>query len=249
MLIDTLSPQRALAIVAHPDDIEYYCGGTLSKWVRSGATVSFVVTTSGDKGSNNLDEDIGRLINIREQEQRDSGRLLGVEDITFLRYPDSELSFVDQKALRGEYVRHIRRTRPQVIFTHDPFVRFKRQHADHRVVGQLALDAAYPISTIVQCYREQVVLEGLSPWQPDAALLFGTDQPTYISDISTTVALKINALLAHQSQQSAFAGGMAERLRWRAETIGSPHSLIAAEEFLYVQLGVTLPEASQIEDD
>ncbi|HRV93969.1 MAG TPA: PIG-L family deacetylase [Anaerolineae bacterium] len=244
MLIDTLTPQRALAIVAHPDDIEYYCGGTISRWVQNGATVSFVVTTSGDKGSQDINADIDDLIRVREQEQRDSGRTLGVEDITFLRYPDSELSFVDHKALRGEFVRHIRRTRPEVILTHDPFVRFKRQHADHRIVGQLALDAAFPISTIAQCYRDQIVAEGLSPWQPGDALLFGTDQPTYISDIAATIEVKVKALLAHQSQQSAFAGGMGERLHWRARTIAEPHGLVAAEEFLHVQLGVSLPESS-----
>lgn len=242
MLIDTLTPKRVLAIVAHPDDIEYYCGGTIGKWVQNGATVSFVVTTSGDKGSQDIDADIDRLIETREQEQRDSGYTLGVEDVTFLRYPDSELSFVDQKVLRGEFVRHIRRTQPEVVLTHDPFVRFKRQHADHRMVGQLVLDAAYPISTIAQCYREQVVEEGLSPWQPNHILLFGTDQPNYVADIAATLDTKVKALLTHQSQQSAFAGGMVERLRWRAQTIAAPHRLSAAEEFLYVQLGAALPE-------
>ncbi|MCB0197024.1 MAG: PIG-L family deacetylase [Anaerolineae bacterium] len=245
MLIDTLKPHHVLAIVAHPDDIEYYCGGTIKKWTQSGVTVAFVVVTSGDKGSQDIHADIDHLIRVREQEQRDSGRVLGVEDITFLRYPDSELSFVDHKVLRGAFVRHIRRTKPDVIFTHDPFVRFKRQHADHRVVGRLALDAAFPIATVAQCYREQIVDEGLSPWQPGDALLFGTDAPTYISDISATLAVKQQALLTHQSQQSAFDGGMAERLRWRAQTIGSPHGLSAAEEFLHVQLGVSLPNKEQ----
>ncbi len=237
------APKRALAIVAHPDDIEYFCGGTLAKWITSGCTVSYLVTTSGDKGSADLDADTVSLVRIRESEQEASARTLGVQDVTFLRYPDSELGQVNQNDLRAEFVRHIRRTRAEVILSHDPLVRFARQHPDHRVVGQLALDASFPISAVAQCYREQIQDEGLSVWQPSYMLQFGTDQSNFWSDIGATLDLKVAALRAHVSQERAFPGGIEKRLRWKAAQCGAPRNLAAAEEFLLVQLSARIPVA------
>lgn len=235
-----LKPQRALVIVAHPDDIEYFCGGTLAQWVQQGTTVTYLITTAGDKGTHDVSADIEHLMTTRKQEQHRSAKIVGVNDVIFLHYPDSELSFVNHQHLRQEYVRHIRRTKPQVIVTHDPMVRLVKQHPDHRVVGQVAMDAAYPISVVAQCYPEQI-LHGLSPWQAEEILLFGTDQANYAVDISATLDLKIAALLEHTSQQAAFAGGIEERIRWKAKLIGRTHGLNAAEEFLRVRLAPTLP--------
>jgi LmbE family N-acetylglucosaminyl deacetylase len=240
--VTDLTPSRVLVIVAHPDDVEYFCGGLIAGWIEAGATVAFVVVTSGDKGSDNATADITRLVETREQEQRASARVLGVEDVTFLRHPDSELSFVDYNQLRGELVRHIRRTQAEVVVTHDPFVRRVKQHFDHRVVGQLALDAAYPIASVAQCYSEQIIEEGLSPWQPSDILLFGTDQPNYAIDITATLDRKIAALQEHRSQEYIFTGGIIDRLRWKAKMIGQAHGLSAAEEFMRVRLGPSLPE-------
>ena len=238
-----LGPTRALLIVAHPDDVEYFSGGLVALWTQSGATVSFVIVTSGDKGSDDPAADIAHLVETREREQRASARVLGVEDVTFLRQPDSELSFIDQNHLRGELVRHIRRTRPEVVVTHDPFVRQIKQHVDHRVVGQLALDAAYPIASVAQCYKAQILEEGLSPWQPDDILLFNTDQPNYAVDITATLDHKIAALQEHRSQEYVFTGGIVERLRWKAEIIGQRHGLVAAEEFMRIKLASAAPVA------
>lgn len=237
-----LVPARALVIVAHPDDIEYFCGGTIAAWTQTGARVAFVLVTSGDKGSNDTAADIAQLIETREWEQRESARVLGVEDVTFLRYPDSELRFVDHNQLRAELVRHIRRTRAEVVVTHDPFVREVKQHFDHRVVGELALDAAYPIASVAQCYPEQILAEGFSPWQPGDILFFGTDQPNTVVNIASTLDRKIAALQEHRSQEYVFTGGIVERLRWKARTIGQAHGLSAAEEFMRVNLAASLPE-------
>jgi LmbE family N-acetylglucosaminyl deacetylase len=239
--VDEVTPNRALAIVAHPDDVEYFCAGTLGKWVQNGCTVSYVIASSGEKGGNDVDKNISQIIRVREQEQRSSACVLGVHDLVFLRCPDSELSFVNLKDLRGEFVRHIRRTRAEIILTHDPFVRLKRQHSDHRIVGQLALDASFPIAAIAQCYSEQILEEGLEIWQPNYVFLFGTDEPNHAVDISATLELKIKALQQHCSQQNAFAGGFEKRLLWKAQTIGQAYGLGAAEEFLRVKVGATMP--------
>lgn len=239
--MEEINPKRAIAIVAHPDDIEYYCGGTIAKWIRQGCKVSYLIASSGDKGSNNLNEDLAKLIKTREAEQLASARVLGVDDIIFLRYPDAELSFVSPDSLRSEFVRHIRRTQAEVVLTHDPLVRTARQHPDHRVVGELARDASFPISAITNCYQEQITHDGLSVCQPNYILFFGTDAANYFVDIEGTLELKILALQAHGSQQSAFAGGIEDRLRWKASTIGALYGLSAAEEFLLMQTGPQLP--------
>jgi LmbE family N-acetylglucosaminyl deacetylase len=235
-------PKRVLVIVAHPDDVEYFCGGTLALWVEQGCEVSYVVTSSGDKGSNDPYAETSKIIEIREEEQRASANILGVKSVVFLRYADSELNFVDLKKLRGEYVRHIRISQAQVVITHDPNVRLLKQHPDHRIVGQLTMDACFPIAAVGQCYKEQIIDEGLKVVQPEYILLLGTDQPNYWVDISASIDLKVKALQAHQSQESAFHGGIEARLRWKAGNIGKSHGVSAAEEYLIVRTGPTLPD-------
>lgn len=238
-----IQPTRALVIAAHPDDAEYFCGGTVGKWIKNGCIVSYVITSSGDKGSNDVHEDAENIIKIREMEQKASAYILGVQNIIFLRYPDSELSFADQNNLREEFVRYIRMFKPEVILSHDPFVRFSRQHPDHRVVGQLTIDASFPISSMAQCYKSQILEEGLSTHQPVYLLLFGTDQANYWVDINDTLDLKVKSLQEHRSQENAFAGGIEKRLHWKAHEIGKSRNLNAAEEFLLVKVGATMPES------
>ncbi len=105
-------PKKALAIVAHPIDVEYFCAGTLSKWMQNGCQVAYVVASSGEKHIIDLADSIEQLVAIREEEQRASAVAIGVQDITFLRYPDCELSFVDHNRLLSEFVRQIRRIKP-----------------------------------------------------------------------------------------------------------------------------------------
>lgn len=239
--MDELNPKRALVIVAHPDDVEYFCGGTLAKWILNGCKVTYVITSSGDKGSDDPKEDNNKLRIIRENEQVASAKIIGVEDVVFLGYMDSELSFADPKKLRGEFVRQIRRTQAEVVLTHDPLVRLVKQHPDHRFVGQITMDACFPISSVGQCYKEQILVDGLTICQPDYLLLFGTDLANYWENIEETLEIKIKSLQEHTSQQNAFHGGIENRLRWKAKSIGQSKGINAAEEFLLVRTGPTLP--------
>ena len=244
-LQDKLTPKTCLVIVAHPDDIEYFCAGTLRKWIKDGCHVCCVVTSSGEKGNNDITIDANEFIRIREMEQVESAKVLGIQsdDIMFLHYPDSELSFVDSNILREEFVRQIRRTKPEIILTHDPLVRTIRQHPDHRFVGQIAFDASFPISVVAQCYSKQITEEGLSPHQAMYVLLFGTDQPNLAIDISDTLTDKVLALKQHVSQEGAFSGGIEKRLEWKSRSIGQKYGLKHAEEFLLVRVGATPPES------
>ncbi|MBE3141793.1 MAG: PIG-L family deacetylase [Thermoplasmata archaeon] len=234
-----LKPRCALIIVAHPDDVEYYCGGTVAKWVSNGCQVSLVVASSGDKGTHDLEANKSEIIFTRESEQRASAFVLGISDVQFLRHPDAELKQVP--GLFEQIVFHIRRVKPEVILTHDPMVRLTRQHPDHRAVGQLVIDASFPISVMENCFPSQITQQGVEPWQPDWLLMFGSDIPNYYTDISNTINVKINALKAHSSQESAFPGGMEERLQWRASSIGKKYNIQFAEEFLQVRVGSTYP--------
>ena len=133
--------KRALCVVAHPDDIEFYCGGTVLKMTARGVLVDFVLATSGDKGARDASKSRAKVARIREREQEAAAYVMGVKRVAFLRHPDAEL--VEDLELREEFVREIRTSKPDVLITFDPNVPY-RYHPDHRVVGRVALDAAWP---------------------------------------------------------------------------------------------------------
>src|SRR6202158_3668351 len=128
--------RRALCIVAHPDDIEFYCGGVVLLMIRHGAAVDFVLATPGNKGSRNVSKSRAKGARIREREQELAADVLGVKRVAFLRHPDAEL--IESLELREEFVREIRTSKPDVLLTFDPNVPY-RFHPDHRVVGRVAL--------------------------------------------------------------------------------------------------------------
>ncbi|HEY3196114.1 MAG TPA: PIG-L deacetylase family protein [Candidatus Dormibacteraeota bacterium] len=197
--------KRALAIVAHPDDIEYYCGGTVLKMTSRGVLVDFVLATSGDKGSRDTSRSRSKVARIREREQEAAAYVLGVKRVKFLRHPDAEL--VEDLDLREEFVREIRATKPDVVLTFDPNVGY-RFHPDHRVVGRVTLDAAWP------CARDPLTYPGAgAPHETKEAWCFAGLQPTLEVDVTEMLEEKIEARLAHASQ-TASPGGL--RRRWRA---------------------------------
>jgi LmbE family N-acetylglucosaminyl deacetylase len=196
--------KRALCIVAHPDDIEFYCGGTVLKMTRRGVLVDFVLATSGDKGSR--DSNVGRdeLATTREEEQEAAAYVLGVKRVAFLRHPDAEIT--ESLDLRRELVREIRATRPDVLLTFDPFGGY-RYHPDHRVVGRVALDAAWPCARDPLTYPEQG-----APHETAEAWCFAGERPNLEVDVGDVLVDKIEARLAHASQTRH---PPALRKRWR----------------------------------
>ena len=195
--------KRALCIVAHPDDIEFYCAGSVLLMTRHGTIVDFVVATSGDKGVRDTARSRANVAKIREHEQQVAAGLLGVERVVFLHHPDAELE--PTLALREEFVREIRHSRPDVILTFDPNVPY-RFHPDHRVVGRLVLDAAWPSA------RDPLTFpKAGAPHESAEAWCFGGEQPTLEVDVSEVLDRKIEARLAHESQTASPA---ALRRRW-----------------------------------
>jgi LmbE family N-acetylglucosaminyl deacetylase len=186
--------RRVLCITAHPDDAEFFCGGTLLLLTRAGAEAELVVVTSGDKGAREPGLDGPTLAARREGEQLAAARLLGLSRVEFLRHPDAGL--FESAGLRGELVRAIRRSRPDLLLTFDP-VPQRRQHPDHRVVGRMALDAAWP------CARDRLTHpEAGPPHETAEAWLFGApvEQADLAVDVSGVLEEKIRARLEHRSQ-------------------------------------------------
>ena len=220
--------KRALVIVAHPDDAEFLCAGTVARWVAEGWQVGYVLTTSGDKGSHDEAMTSDRLAAMREKEQQAAAKVLGVVSCVFLGYGDG---FVEDTAeLRGRLVREIRRFRPDVLVTWDPY-RQGHNHRDHRLTGQAALDAAYPLSRSHLYYPEHLA-EGLQPHRIHEALLAGTDRPNYHVDVTDFFDVKMKALRAHKSQLGRYPSrDVRKRVRTRMAEVGKEAGYKLAEAF------------------
>ncbi len=227
-------PKRAIAIVAHPDDTEFGCSGTVAKWARQGCEIHFVVLTSGDKGTEDPDMDIMLLRKTREAEQEEAARLLGVKSCVFLHFTDGEL--VNNLEMRGAVVREIRKFKPEVIFTWDPLTRNYRMHPDHRVCGQLTLEAAFPAAMMPLSYPEQLKEEALEVHRTKKLLLFGSDASDYAVDITEVIEQKFKAMRAHVSQFDWGSGEFEIRMRQRARDAAKEYNFEYGEAYKLVEL-------------
>lgn len=233
-VIDPPSGGSVMAIAAHPDDIESWCGGTLARAVDAGAQVRLLLVTSGDKGSPDPDADPAQVATMRESEAREAARVLGLADVAFLRYRDGEVENVHQ--LRGELVAWIRAWRPDALFTHDPehplppYLR----HRDHVATGRAALDAVYPLARDPLAFPEHRA-QGLTPHMVGVIWLFASAIADRSVDIGKTLEQKIAARLEHESQ-TVDRDALIASWRKRAFDIGTPASLTAAEAFTVLRI-------------
>ena len=190
---DRPPPRRALAIGAHPDDIEFGAGATLAKWASGGCELLHVVCTDGSKGSWDPDEDLARLVVTRQDEQRAASRALGgTGDVVFLGWPDGELESGLRQ--RMQICAAIRRFRPDVVLGHDPWRRY-RLHPDHRHAGFLAVDGVVAARD-PHFFPEQ----GLPHHRPSALLLWEADEADHVETADGFADAKLAALLSHRSQ-------------------------------------------------
>jgi len=220
-----------LAIQAHPDDVDFSSGGTVAKFVRDGHEVHYLSVTSGNKGTHDRSMPPERLAEIREEEEREAARRLGVSSCRFLRHNDGEVEV--NLGLRREVCQVIREIRPFTVMTFDGW-RPYQLHPDHRAVGIVAMDA------IIAARDHLFFPEQLGP-ELDIArvhevLLFGTGEPDTWIDISETIETKIYAASAHVSQLHGDPDERAERQRARAREIGAPHGMAYAEAFKRLRL-------------
>ncbi len=216
-------PKRILGVFAHPDDPEFFAGATFAKWAADGAEITFVVATSGDKGSSDPEMTSERLAEIREEEERKAADVLGVKEVIFLRYKDGEL--FPTLDLRRDITRAIRMTKPDIVVTLDP-TRFWYgtggiNHPDHRAIGAATLEAVFPTARDRLNFIEMERDEGLEVHKALTVYIAGAEEPTVTIDVTDSIETQIKSLYEHKSQISDMEG-MANRLRERSIDPNSP---------------------------
>jgi len=233
----SVSPQRGMVIMAHPDDVDFLCAGTVATYTTTGAHVEYVLATSGNRGSHDPTMTPEKLAAIREAEQLAAAKAVGVTEVTFLRHSDGEVEA--NLALRRELARVIRRGRPDIVFTFDPWQHYQ-VHPDHRAIGQAALDAVAD-ARMPMYYPEQITGE-VRDHRVSYVYFFATDHPNHWVDITTTIEQKIAALKCHISQMGDRDIG--ELVRARARAVGQEHGMLYAEAFKHLSMVQPTPPRS-----
>ena len=228
-------PKSAMAIMAHPDDIEFSCAGTLALWALAGAQVVYVLCTSGDVGIDQPGMTRQKAAEIREAESLAAARIAGAHQVVFLREPDGLLQ--PTLDLRKKLVREIRRHQPEVVITGDPTIVWAGEdyinHPDHRAAAQAALDATFPAAGQPNLYDE-LELEGLQAHKVRKVYVTVWGPGDVFVDISPTIETKIEALRAHQSQMRDWDPGPMIK-EWAADT-AKDREMTYAESYRVVKL-------------
>jgi len=224
---------QVMVVTPHPDDAEYGVAGTVVRWVGHGKEVVYVVCTKGDKGTSDPGMTPEKLTKIREDEQIAAANLLGVREVIFLRHPDQGLE--DTPEFRKEIVRLIRTYRPETMVTADPYRRYV-WHRDHRITGQVTLDAVFPYARDLFAYPD-LMRDGLQPHKVKEVLLWGTEDVNHRSDITETFNIKLTALRCHKSQVGHISPQeLEERLRERHTLFAQGEAFQLAEAFHRVEI-------------
>jgi LmbE family N-acetylglucosaminyl deacetylase len=236
-------PERALVVVAHPDDCDFLAASVLSAWSRQGCQGAVCLVTDGDAGSDDPAIAKGELSRVRLQEQRLASAHLGVSEVRCLGYPDGVLQ--NTLAVRRDLVRVIRELRPEAVITMDPgnrwFGRGYINHPDHRAAGAAALDAIFPSARDARAFPELLRDEGLQPHKVRFVLLGATPDPDIaIPLLPIDLDNKLAALGEHRSQFDA--GDMREGMERGAREVGRRCGVEMAECYRFFDL---VPNPSQ----
>jgi len=185
-----------LAFAPHPLDIEMGMGGTLTQLIREGKKVVYVMCTNGDKASSDPNMLPQELAVIRKQEQLDAAKLLGIQEVIFLHYPDLSLSYTPE--FRNDILRLILEYCPEIVATCDPYQRYL-SNPDHRITGQVVMDAVWPCALAPNTYRD-LLRQGYELHKVKEVWLWAPEEPNYQRDITNTFETKMAALSLHKSQ-------------------------------------------------
>jgi LmbE family N-acetylglucosaminyl deacetylase len=221
-------------VVAHPDDAEFLCGGSIAKLCAEGWEVNYILTTSGDMGTRDDKMSRPAMAVIREKEQVEAATVLGVKEVVFLRYPDG--FYEDTAESRGKIVREVRRLKPDLVITWDPY-RTSFTHRDHRLTGQSTMDALYPLARNPLGYPEHL-LEGLGVHRVNEVWLAGSPDPDHYVDVTDQFEIRIKALRKHKSQiGGAPIAGLRKRLRDRLKEVAKEQEFELGEAFRRIVWG------------
>ena len=194
--------KNILVILAHPDDPEFFCGGTIAEWVKQGNQVEYCLLTKGDKGVNEQFQTNEDIRGLRMDEQKNAAAVLGVKDVVFMDNEDGYL--VPSIALRKDVARIIRQKKPNIVVSCDPTNYFMNKHyinhPDHRAAGQIVIDAVFPAAQNPLFFTELIDDENLPPHDVDEVWLSLPKEPNETVDVTESWHLKVDALLKHRSQ-------------------------------------------------
>jgi LmbE family N-acetylglucosaminyl deacetylase len=221
-------PADVVVITPHPDDAEFGVAGTVAKWTREGKQVVYAVCTNGNKGTSDPSINPEQLAAVRQDEQRAAAALLGVREVVFLGNADQGLE--DTPEFRKQIVRLIRLYRPHTVVTADPYRRYI-WHRDHRITGQVTLDAVFPYARDHLAYPD-LLEEGLQPHKVKEMLFWASENINYLSDITDTFDIKLAALRCHESQvKSMKVSDLEDWLRKRCQDLAEGEDFDLAEAF------------------
>jgi LmbE family N-acetylglucosaminyl deacetylase len=237
MQFDSLRPKTVLGIVAHPDDLDCWAGGTMAQFAADGANVYYLILTNGSKGTEDRQMTADRLIDIRRTEQRQAAQLLGLKDVFFCSNADGCLENCTD--VRREIVKAIRQVKPDVVITWDPSMLYAVElgcinHPDHRAAGQATLDAVYPLARDHMSFPE-LLQQGYEPHKTSTLLLINFNNYNYSIDITKTFDAKMKAIAAHASQ-AADINKVNQRFISLAVDAGQECGVTYAERFLRIDI-------------
>ena len=219
-----------LVISPHPDDAEFGTAGTVARVTQEGRTVVYVICTSGEKGTDDPGMNPKELAATREAEQLEAAKVLGVKEVIFLRYPDQDLE--DSREFRKTIVEQIRKFRPEIVITSDPYRKYI-WHRDHRIVGRVVLDAVFPYARDHWAFPEMIGGD-LLPHKVKEVWLWAPNEEdiNFRSDITLTFDRKVEALRRHKSQiKEPFSSEMEKWLCTRAKDMAEGEKFRLAEGF------------------
>jgi len=193
--------QRAVAIAAHPDDLEYGAAGAFARWTKQGKDVSYVLVTSGEAGIDGLDP--AKAKPLREEEQRRAAAIVGVSHVEFLGGADGTVEY--GMALRREIAGALRRLQPDIVVTLNFELTWGNggnvNHADHRATGFAVLDACRDAA------NRWMFTELGPPWQAIQAVYVAAMQPaTHYVDVADTIDVAVESLRAHRAYLEGLGG-------------------------------------------
>jgi LmbE family N-acetylglucosaminyl deacetylase len=209
--------KKILVILAHPDDPEFFCGAMLSRWAAIGHEIHYCLLTTGQKGSQDINQDPAELSELRKVEQQNAANQIGVKSVEFMDYVDGEVE--PDMDMRRKIVRTIRRHRPQIVLTSDPLNYYptdnRVNHPDHRAAGRAVLDASFPAAGNPQFFPELIRDENLPPVNIEELWFSIPAEANLVVDVSAYFDAKIDAILCHRSQVDADTEKFREMMKTR----------------------------------
>jgi len=227
-----------LIIYAHPDDAEFFAGGTIARWADEGADITLFLISSGDKGTSDRSLSSRELRDTREQETRAAAEQLGIRDVVFMRVPDGEIQ--PGLHLRRAIVRMIRLKRPDTVLSSDPVNRWRGDnrlnHPDHWIVASEVMSAVYPAARDHLNFPELLDDEGLEPHITPNLYLALPTEPNLLIETTAYQPQKLLALREHKSQIPDF-DMLKKRLAENNDaTLSTPNEVRYAEYFRLITL-------------